>query len=318
MADSRGIQTVEQWNRAQKNGKQSYLYEEQQSEYDRIHGGLKTRNPLNDPWQRSAVYTTSNERSPFRKSVSIAICAHGEESSASTTIDLSLIVFHVKLSCAEEKRYKSARLDFKFAKKDPSDLTAPEVVNWGPFMKEKRGDGSQEGVTTTKSIDGSLGVDQHAKGELSAGIETTLEYSKRYFKKSFSEAVHDDESGKDIGVRWHFAQNYSQNDGVDPDFHVAILVKPGKDKDGKARPFLGSLGFRLNAGVLDDVKQGIERFFASRNDPVWYDPKLAMQSYITGDRVKEDVAAKLMNLGVYKKEVVLSELVANIDREATT
>lgn len=229
----------------------------------------------------------------------------------------------MQLRCDERKRYKSAQISMCFTDLDSSKdgkakKDGPSVVQWGPFKKETRNDVTEERITINRNLGASAGFEKVAKCDVSWGRGTERERQQRYFRKSSSEQLYDEKRGKKVGVRWSFTENQSQDDGIEPDFHLAILVKTAQDAAGKALPFAGHFALELQAGLMDDLAQKAIRFFVSRDDPVFFDPHLEMQVDDTGRRIRDDVLANRGKMDFYEDDANLFALLRKINTEPSS
>jgi hypothetical protein len=293
--------------------------EEQDPPENEARGGLRTRNPDGNRWQREYVHLSS-EGSIFQKTVQMVLCAHGWEKTTEATPTkeavhhqpMTLLIFRFHLTCHDPNhRFESCRMWFRFYDDDGTEngngkaakptKASPSVLAWAPFVDKERKwnkEGAQLGSTT--NVGGTIGVQEHANINLNASKEWTKNFTRDYFDRGSSVPLHNDRLAKTYGVEWYFQQNHVQDYGVEPDFQVAILLKRDLDSEGKQVPFMGTFEMRVQAGTMEDFYQGVKRFFWPRrlkDKPLYFDPNRAFESHGPNkDKYKEDIEKKV-NVG---------------------
>jgi hypothetical protein len=286
------------WNAAQFDAS---LYEEENPPENDVIGGLKTRNTLDGRPQRRFLQISSEE-SPFRKTVELVVCIHGMKRNGE---DVTLIIYRVHLSCPRESRYRSARLRFAFTTCDPGQNTTPtEVLAWAPFNTQERFATGDLNVTSKTTLGGSLGAEAIGKAELNLGKEWERNFTQNLYGSAESDAHYNEDIGVMTGVQWYFTEAKRQEDGVLPDFHVAIIVKPPRDTGtGRALQFNGAMKLRVEAGIYGRVS-GFFREGRQQNEPVLFDPALPAHFCGSGDRLR-NVLQPGMDLGGCMEDALL-------------
>ena len=276
-------------------GTNSDLYEELDPPENQGNGEFKTRNPEHDKFQRQFIHL-SPEKSPFKKTIQMVLCVHGWED-LSHQQPMSLLVVRFHFTCnTDGALYRSVRIWFKFNEFEPADLDAtsstkstatgspgdtisanasPVVVAYAPFVKTRRWNESEAERRRTNAAEGVLGVNQMANAELRLRHERETLYRQRFFDKGTSDPIIIDAIGEVMGVEWYLEQNASQGFGVEPDFHVAMLLKRSNDSSGNPVRFKSTCDVRLDAGFQHNFEQRVRRIFRlgkPEDESYYYDP----------------------------------------------
>jgi hypothetical protein len=306
--------SVSEWNRLQED---KYFYEELDAPEYNEGGSLKTGNPDGDPIQRPVVHV-SDEESDYQKTVAVAMYAHGKLGTGNDD-EATLLVIRVQFACHKRKtRYKSAVLRFEFSARSTGD-SVPEVISYEPFNKQTRSMETEvdHGDKTHFSVN--AGAEYVGKAGVDGGKEWEDQFKKIFFRQAHSEQLYNEKAGKFKGVKWVFKENGAQQDGVEPDFHLFMLLKPAKDSKGNPRPFDMKMHMRVELEPLQNAFASMLRFFRPGKEedaPVTIDHQRALQVHATGARIERLIRNDLNALGKYRNDGLLP-LVAIINKPAS-
>ncbi|KAL6867030.1 hypothetical protein J3F83DRAFT_103199 [Trichoderma novae-zelandiae] len=294
----------------------NFFYEEKNPESSELLGGFKTTNPSADRFQRPIIHI-SPTRSKFKKTVELVLCAHGWKSPDKKE-PMTLLILGVNLSCHDRDfRFQSVRIWLTFDEDDKRDATStlkasPRVVAFAPFVQQERWNFSVANITDSKTLGGSLGAAQFASAEVNGSRSHEISYTRKHFDRGCADRLYDEETGTFYGIEWYCEQNKLQEYGVQPNFHLAVLLERSHDEEEKPIPFKAMFEMQIEAGFMHDLKQGLRRVFRLRkpeDDPVYFDP-----SREPSVRGLAGIGQKLLqeididNLGVLAEGKMLSKL----------
>ncbi|KAK4099056.1 hypothetical protein N658DRAFT_517658 [Parathielavia hyrcaniae] len=248
-------------------------------------GAFKTPNPKSNRLQRRFIHLSS-EKSRFRKTVETVLVVHGWETEAKKQ-PMSLIVLSVRLNChAANFRIQSARMWFAFYEDDKAsppntEEAAPEVVTFAPFVEQKITNVTPEVREVTNAFGGKLGPPEtFMSGGVEASRAVKSGYTRQHFDRGTADCLVRDD--RVYGVNWFCEQNKLTKYGVNPHFHVAVLLKREHTKaDNKAISFSGVFDMRIEAGLIHDFNNGIRRAFRlgkPEDEAIYYDPNQSAQT----------------------------------------
>lgn len=253
------------------------LMEEEDPQVSVQQGGFKTRNPKTDPRQRRFIHVSDTK---FNKTIEMVTCLHGWDTPKKNKA-MTLIVVRFHLSCSTRgHRYKSATIRFKFGENmlNASAKSMPTVVAYAPFVEATRFGETDVARTIRLTLEGTIGVNQMASAEAKASAEREETYNRRYFNEGTANPIID-KANEMVGVKWYLEQNAKQNDGVAPDFRIAVLLQRAVHQDGSQPRFIGTLDLETEAGLIEDFKQGTRRIFGlPEDDDIIFDPTLPGQA----------------------------------------
>jgi len=255
------------------------LMEEENPQISIQEGGFKTRNPKTEPRQRRFIHVSSDRK--FNKTIEMVTCLHGWDTPQKNKA-MTLIVVRFHLSCSTPNhRYKSVTLRFKFGENNvlnASTKSMPTVIAYAPFVETARFGETDVARAIRLTFEGTLGVNQMATAEATAGFKREEAYNRKYFNEGTANPIINEDTGEMVGVKWYLEQNAKQNDGVSPDFRVAVLLERAVHQDGSQPQFIGTLDLETEAGLLEDFRQGARRLFGlPEDDDVIFDPTLPGQ-----------------------------------------
>ncbi|KAN0069352.1 hypothetical protein V8E54_012367 [Elaphomyces granulatus] len=286
------------------------LMEEENPQISVQQGGFKTRNPKTDPRQRRFIHVSDTK---FNRTIEMVTCLHGWDTPQKNKA-MTLIVVRFHLSCStRNRRYKSVTLGFKFGEKNllnVSTKSKPTVIAYAPFVETARFGETDVARTIRQKLEGTLGVNQIATAEARAGFEREEAYNRKYFNEGTANPIINEETNEMIGVKWYLEQNAKQNDGVTPDFRIAVLLQRAVHQDGSQPQFIGTLDLETEAGLLEDFRQGARRVFGlPEDDDVIFDPTLPGQAYGTiGEALLKAVEQYKDNMAVLADDEQLAGL----------
>ena len=248
------------------------LFEEIEPIENQVDGSLRTKNPKSNPWQRGVVHI-EKEQSIYKKTVRMILCAHGWDT-PQKEVPMTLLIFHFHLGCSDrDAKYKSARIWFRFGEHidkdtkepEPGNKTIPTVVSWAPLDKTtdsryaaKWGAETANEETGTK-IGGEIGVNYIGKVAINAGKDKNVSFTRKHFQRGHADPIYDEDEGIYYGVEFYLEQNDLLEEGVEPDFQVAILLK--REKDAATSYFDCQFAMRIEGGFAHDAEQKTKRFF---------------------------------------------------------
>lgn len=304
--------SIDEWNQLQKD--KNFHEEISPPEHDKS-GGLKVRNPDKPNHEQRTVVHVSDKKSKFQKTVAINLCVHGVTDGEGSK-PLSLIVLWVHLGCSKSGGHISeTEIWFEYESVPGSGTEPPRLVTYAPFNTEQRTEFTEEDRSTTTNVGATVGAEQSgAKADLSAGREWVRSFKQRCFAKAFSDPIWNEKLGRRIGAKWSFQENQSQETGVQPNFHLAMLVEPAVkeiekvDETGQTvkekitQPFIGQFDIRVEAGFWENLKRRTKDFFRQgkyEDEPVLFNPALPPKAEDTGLNAIKMVEGDKEHLGKY-------------------
>lgn len=257
-------------------GPASFILYEEVNPPDAVVGETKTKNnPPNQP-QRPVV-TYRGIESDFKVSVEMALCVHGWNT-PEKKLPMSLMVFDYRLLYAKRDHHvASIKTQFTFNEAQSPKAVAqvgaaraePQVVAYAPFERKVTWNETEADVKTQGYGSGKVGWNSGVTAELGGGGQKEVSHIQRCFAQGQASRQYNNKNGKWDRVFWFLQQNDRQGDGVPPTFSVAILLR----RASQAK-FEGTFSIRLEAGLWEDIKSGLKRFFSKvEDDPVNFDPQ---------------------------------------------
>lgn len=295
--------------------KDDYFHEELNPELSESLGGFKTTNPEGDRFQRQMLHVSS-AKSKFKKTVELVLCAHGWKHSDRKE-PMTLIVLGINLSChTRHFRFQSVRIWLTFDednKRNPSDgvIAYPHVIAYAPFVQQERWNVSTANITDNRELEAGLSVNQLASVNVSGSRSHEISYTRKHFDRGSADRLYDDKTGRTYGVEWYCEQNQLQKYGVQPNFHLAVLLGRLHDKEN-AISFKARFDMQIEAGFIHDFEQGLRRAFRLQkpeDDPVYFDPSKEPDVHGAagiGQKLLEKI--DLDNLGALAEGNMLSKL----------
>jgi hypothetical protein len=213
--------------------------------------------------------------------VRLSTCVHGTYDNLKKQ-PASLLVFGFQIASTSEKVIKAAKAEFTFdekragkeTKQPTGSLSAPNVLAFAPYRKRRRSNPTTGIVHKEVYGDGTLGVDfTPAKLEGKLGKKRAETHTQRYYEEGFAFRHFDIKTDRWHQVKWSFRQNKSQNDGIEPQFFVAILLSRKSDAD-----FTVKFDIEIEAGLGYQLSKFLD--FNGRTylrEPVRFVPSLPPQ-----------------------------------------
>lgn len=266
-------------NRFHQTGGEEYFYEDESVDWSSITGGLKTSNPDADRYHRHFVHK-EKDKSEFKKTVEMVLCVHGWKTPAKTE-PMTLLILGVNLTChAQDSRYQSVRIWLKFHEDDKAvppnaESASPTVVAYAPWVQEKLWGGSPENVKNRQEYTVTTGVEHIAKLEGSAMRGKESSVVRGHFDRGTADSLFDDRTDRIYGVEWYCEQNKKQNYGIQPYFHIAVLLDRSHTTAGEPITFKAVYDMEIEAGFRHGIEQGIRRIFRlgkPEDEPIYFDP----------------------------------------------
>ncbi|EHK42139.1 hypothetical protein TRIATDRAFT_287499 [Trichoderma atroviride IMI 206040] len=295
-----------------------YFYEDEEPDFYQRLGAFKTSNPPSNRFQRRFIHI-SKEKSDFKKSVELVLCVHGWKTPEKKE-PMTLIILSVRLSCHKRNsRYRSVTITLSFREdNEPGSSKAaleasPEVAAYAPFVEEKRWNKTMSSNQDGNSYGAGLSGGQFVTANVNANRQANISYTRQYFDRGTADRLYDDHKDRLYGVQWYCEQNQLAKTGVEPHFHLAILVDRKHDANNEPIPFSAILDMKLEAGFAHDFGSGIRRIFRLKKPadaPIFFDP--SKQPQVCGlDGVGENILQNIQvdNLGALAKKQKLTSLV---------
>jgi hypothetical protein len=215
--------SIDSWNTIQHN---VALHDEVNLPEDDATAVSESRDPSGGKEQRRAVQT-SEMPSSVRRTIELVVCTHDVTRNGE---NVTWVIYRVALKGSQLLEYHSATLKFTFTQHVLGQATTPaEVLAWAPFSKQERYMTGDSNVTSITSISGSLGAEAVGKAELDLGRKWESNFTQKLFRHAGSDPQYNEELSVTTGVQWRFTRAKQQEDGVLPDFHLAIVIKPPQD-----------------------------------------------------------------------------------------
>ncbi|KAL7896756.1 hypothetical protein HDV63DRAFT_378424 [Trichoderma sp. SZMC 28014] len=295
-----------------------YFYEDEEPDFYQRLGAFKTSNPASNRFQRQ-FFHISKEKSEFKKTVELILCVHGWKTPEKKE-PMTLIILSVRLSCHKRNhRFQSVEFTLSFHEdSEPGSTNAsleasPAVAAYAPFVEEKRWHKTTSSNQEVNNYGAGLSGGQFVTANVNANRQANVSYTRQYFDRGTADFLYDERKDRLYGVQWYCEQNQLANTGIEPHFHLAILVKRQHDANNEPIPFSAVLDMELEAGFAHDFKQGIRRLFRlmkPEDDPIYFDP--SKQPQVRGlDGVGEKMLQKIQvdNLGALAERGKLTSLV---------
>ncbi|KAI1486281.1 hypothetical protein F5X96DRAFT_655766 [Biscogniauxia mediterranea] len=179
--------------------------------------------------------------------------------------DMTLVVLKVAFATkTPDSKVEFAHLELRF-KSQYKNGKDPEVVAWGPFHRLEAWNSSSAQRRTNLKGEGKLGVDYVSFGV--AGEDETawdrIDFDCGKTDKLFNLT-------RDVpvqnGVRWKLKQNSLHNQGVTPEFRVAVLLKRPSTSD----TYLVDLRLVAITGTVSALKNKVGNFLGLRDGESHY------------------------------------------------
>ncbi|KAL2046275.1 hypothetical protein N7G274_001722 [Stereocaulon virgatum] len=250
-----------------------FVLREEEDPPESVAGETKTHNvPKNE--QQRGVVTFRDSEPGLTVSVEMVLCVHGWENPDKQQA-VSLMVFDYKLHYTKGDYYiRSVETEFVFDEMTVStalggERANPEVLAYAPFEKELRWNETTADVKNERHGDAKVGGNYIATAEVSAGGAKEISHQQKYFDRGVASRKYNNKSRRWDRVSWFLQQNGIQGHGVPSTFSVAILLRRASDP-----MYTGTFDLRVEAGLWENLKSGIRRFFRkTEDDPVIFNPK---------------------------------------------
>ncbi|KUI69797.1 hypothetical protein VM1G_04803 [Cytospora mali] len=292
------------------------FYEELNADFSGSLGSLKTNNPEGDRFQRPFIHL-SPEKSKFRKTVEPVLCVHGWKEGGSGK-PMTLLIIGVHLTCHDKDfRFQTVKIRLAFHEDDKADppnaeKAEPRVVAYAPWVQQKIWGETDENIEETTEYSGAAGVDKVVQLDLDAKKGRKRTFTRKHFDRGTADRLIDQKTFRIYGVEWFCQQNSLQTYGVQPYFHLAVLLERSHTKTGDGITFRAVYDMRVEAGFKHDVQQGLRRvfrLFRPEDAPVYFDPSIdhegsGLEGYGTDILKKIDKD----NLGILAEKGKLSSL----------
>ncbi|KAK5997910.1 hypothetical protein PT974_00276 [Cladobotryum mycophilum] len=293
------------------------FYEDLDPDFDQSLGAFKTSNPTDNRYQRQFI-RISKQRSEFKKTVELVLCVHGWKRPDKKE-PMTLIILGVYLKChAKNFRYQSVRIGLSFHEDDKADPSkaveaSPQVVAYAPFVREQRWNVTSSSNEDAHSYGASLGGGQFVTLDANAKKEASVSYTRKHFDKGTADRLYDENTGRVYGVEWYCEQNQLEQYGVEPHFHLAVLVDRKHDANNNPVTYSAIFDMKIEAGFAHDFRQEIRRLFRLRkpeDDPIYFDPSREEPQVHGLDGVGKKLLEKIKidNLGELAEGEELSQL----------
>ncbi|OCK83143.1 hypothetical protein K432DRAFT_441062 [Lepidopterella palustris CBS 459.81] len=263
-----------------------------------IEGGrVKEKNIPPDQVQRPVI-TDRAHGNRYIISVHLLTCVHGYLDPTRTK-PASLMIFEYRLVCAEEKHnFTSVKTSLEFTEDtrssaDTKTLVRPHVLSFAPFERKVCWNEARVEIEVGSSAGAEVGVDASlATAKITLEGDKRKRGEKRYFTEGLAWTRKSRVEGQENypEVWWYLRQNAWAQDGIPPDFRVAILLGRSSDFPFQANFYIevnGCLGFRIS--------ESLDRFLKRsdiRDDPINFRPDAKPLGNLTG--INRDHLGELM------------------------
>ena len=236
------------------------LFEEYDSAEQVAQSGLKSQ-PTKYAKDDGGLLHYSGRDTPYTVSVERTLAVDGWED-ASKQQAMSLLVLDYSTKCTDASgRFASiwSWIDLEDAKNTPQDKkAAPRVEAWAPFASERRWGENEDDVHTEGGWKAGLGVTAKVvDAHIDVDGRKSRDKKEVFFDKGLTTKRFSDFDDRRVnGVKWFLTHNKSLEQGVPPDFRLAILFRRKNDT-----PFDLIFGFRCAAGRLQDIMDSFFHWF---------------------------------------------------------